>query len=157
MFYSISEAAEKMHLTAYTLRYYEKEGLLPFVERNDKGIRRFKDSDFGWLSIIECLKASGMPIKDIKTFIDWCMQGDATLQQRHDMFLERKKVVEQQMVDLQKILSTIEYKCWYYKTALDAGTSAVHKISQDRIPPVLTLEEYRKAEQEIDREIAGLN
>lgn len=153
MFYTISEAAEKMHLTAYTLRYYEKEGLLPFVERNDKGIRRFKDSDFGWLSIIECLKASGMPIKDIKTFIDWCMQGDDTLQQRHNMFLERKKVVEQQMSGLQKILNTIEYKCWYYKTALDAGTSAVHKISQDRFPPVLTLEEYRKAE----REIAELN
>ena len=152
MFYTIGEAAQKMGLTTYTLRYYEKEGLLPFVERNNKGIRHFKDGDFGWLSIIECLKASGMPIKDIKIFIDWCMQGDATLQQRRDMFLERKKVVEQQMADLQKILSTIEYKCWYYQTALDGGTSAVHKISQDRFPPVLTMEEYRKAEQEIEQE-----
>lgn len=146
MFYTIGEAAEKMQLTAYTLRYYDKEGLLPFVERNEKGIRRFKEGDFGWLAIIECLKASGMPIKDIKTFIDWCMEGDHTLQQRYDMFVERRKVVEGQMAALQKILNTIDYKCWYYKTALEAGTSSVHKIKQDRFPPVLSMEEYRKAE-----------
>ncbi|BDH63524.1 hypothetical protein MTP04_36540 [Lysinibacillus sp. PLM2] len=89
--YSISEVAKALNLTVYTLRYYDKEGLMPFVERTSSGIRIFKESDIDALRIIECLKATGMPIKEIKNFIDWCSKGDSTLQQRYDMFLERKK------------------------------------------------------------------
>ncbi|NMD71255.1 MerR family transcriptional regulator [Bacillus sp. DNRA2] len=125
--YSISEVAKELNLTVYTLRYYDKEGLIPFVERTETGIRLFKESDIEALRIIECLKATGMPIKEIKHFIDWCSEGDATLQQRYDMFLERKASVEAQMAELKKTMERIEYKCWYYKTALDAGTENVHK------------------------------
>lgn len=78
MFYTIGEMAKKLNVAPSTLRYYDKEGLLPFVERSGGGIRMFKDSDFEWLSIIECLKKTGMPIKEIKNFIDWCMEGDST-------------------------------------------------------------------------------
>lgn len=127
MNYTISEVAEKMNLTAHTLRYYDKEGLLPFVERSAGGVRIFKESDFSWLTIIECLKATGMPIKDIKTYIDWSMQGDSTLQQRYEMFLERKAIVEAQMAELQKTLDTINYKCSYYEDTLKAETDKIHK------------------------------
>ena len=130
MNYTISEVAEKTNLTAYTLRYYDKEGLLPFVDRSVGGVRVFKDTDLDWLAIIECLKLTGMPIKEIKIFIDWCMQGDATLQQRYDMFKERKAIVEAQMAEIQKTLDTINYKCWYYETALAAGTEKIHKVKQ---------------------------
>lgn len=68
-----------------------------------------------------------MPIKEIKNFIDWCAEGDSTLQQRYDMFLERKAIVEAQMEEIKKTLEIIEHKCSYYKTALDAGTEGVHK------------------------------
>ena len=132
MSYTISQVAEKMNLTAHTLRYYDKEGLLPFVDRTESGIRSFKDSDFDWLNIIECLKAAGVPIKEIKIFIDWCMEGDSTIEQRYNLFLERKKIVEEQLKGLQKTLDTINYKCWYYKTALEAGTEEVHHIKQDK-------------------------
>ena len=91
--YTISEAAARMHLSAPTLRYYDKEGLLPFVDRSASGVRVFKESDFEWLRLIECLKATGMPIRDIKQFIDWCLEGDATLPQRRDMFRERRRAV----------------------------------------------------------------
>lgn len=127
MTYSISEVAKMMNLTVHTLRYYDKEGLLPFVERTPSGIRLFKESDLDALRIIECLKATGMPIKDIKNFIDWCSEGDSSLQQRYDMFIERKAVVEAQMEELKNTLEVIGYKCWYYKTALDAGTEDIHK------------------------------
>lgn len=127
MTYSISEVAKKMNLTVYTLRYYDKEGLIPFVERAPNGTRLFKESDLDSLKIIECLKSTGMPIKDIKNFIDWCSQGDSTLQQRYDMFMERKAVVEAQMEELKKTMEVINHKCWYYKTALDAGTEDIHK------------------------------
>lgn len=127
MTYTIGEVAKKTNLSIYTLRYYEKEGLLPFVDRNKSGIRSFKDSDFEWLHIIGCLKASGMPLKDIRTFIEWCMQGDQTLKQRYEMFQERKATVEKQLQELQQVLNTIDYKCWYYQTAVDAGTEEIHK------------------------------
>lgn len=70
--YSISEVAKELNLTAYALRYYDKEGLMPFVERTSSGTRLFKESDIDALKIIECLKSTGMPIKEIKNFIDWC-------------------------------------------------------------------------------------
>lgn len=126
MTYTIGDIAQKIGLTPSTLRYYDKEGLLPFVDRTESGIRRFKDSDMEWFSIIECLKNTGMSIKEIKTFIDWCMEGDVSLDKRYEMFLERKKETEKQIILLQKSLDIINYKCWYYKTALEAGTEKVH-------------------------------
>ncbi|MFJ8236383.1 MerR family transcriptional regulator [Ureibacillus sp. NPDC094379] len=125
--FSISEVANLLNLTAYTLRYYDKEGLLPFIERTSSGTRLFKESDIEALKVIECLKATGMPIKEIKHFIDWCADGDRTLQKRYDMFLERKAIVEAQMEELRKTMEVIEHKCSYYQTALDAGTEDIHK------------------------------
>lgn len=124
--YSISEVAKALNLTVYTLRYYDKEGLMPFVERTHSGIRVFKETDIDALKIIGCLKATGMPIKEIKQFIDWCSDGDSTLQQRSNMFLERKAIVEAQMEELKKTMEVIEHKCLYYRTALDAGTEDIH-------------------------------
>ena len=66
MAYTVGEMAKILHVAPSTLRYYDKEGLLPFVERSSGGIRLFKDSDFEWLSMIECMKQTGMPIKEIK-------------------------------------------------------------------------------------------
>lgn len=86
------------------------------------------------MKIIECLKSTGMPIKEIKTFIDWCTDGDTTLQQRFDMFMDRKSVVEKQMEELKKTMELIEHKCSYYETALKAGTEEIHKNNKIEIP-----------------------
>nr|WP_312579265.1 MerR family transcriptional regulator [Sedimentibacter sp.] len=126
---TISEAAEKVNLTAHAIRYYDKEGLLPFVERTNSGIRYFTENDLEGLEIINCLKATGMPIKEIKTFMDWCVEGDTTLKERYEMFIERKVAVEAQILELQKSLDRINYKCWYYKTAMEAGTEKIHENS----------------------------
>ena len=129
MTYSISEVAKKLDLTVYTLRYYDKEGLMPFVERTPSGTRLFKQSDVDFLKVIQCLKTTGMPIKDIKDFITWCSEGDATLKQRHDMFMERKAIVEAQIEELQKTMEVIDHKCSYYESALIAGTEEIHKVN----------------------------
>jgi DNA-binding transcriptional MerR regulator len=100
---------------------------MPFVERTASGARFFKHSDIDALKVIECLKSTGMPIKEIKKFIEWCSDGDSTLQQRYDMFMERKARVEAQMEELRKTMEVIDHKCSYYKTALDAGTEDIHK------------------------------
>jgi DNA-binding transcriptional MerR regulator len=79
MSYTISQAAEKMGVTVPTLRYYDNEGLLPFLDKKPDGTRVFKDEDFQGLAIITCMKNSGMPIKDIKKYMDLCEQGDTSL------------------------------------------------------------------------------
>lgn len=134
--YTIGEAAKRLNVTPSTLRYYDKEGLLPFVDRTQGNVRRFKDADFRWLELIECLKATGMPIKDIKRFVDWCYAGDDTMENRREMFHERKRIVEEEIARMQRTLETINYKCWYYDTACQLGsTEAVQEIADGDIPP----------------------
>lgn len=127
MNYTIRQVAEKMGVTVPTLRYYDKEGLLPFVDKKPNGTRVFKDEDFEGLAIITCLKNSGVPIKDIKKYMDLCTEGDSTLKERLEIFLERKQAVQKQMDELNKIMETINHKIWYYETAIEAGTEEVHK------------------------------
>lgn len=135
MYYTIGEIAKKLNISPHTLRFYSKEGLLPFVERSERGIRMFKDEDFEWLKLIECLKRTGMSIKDIKTYIDWAMEGDSTIDKRLEMFKMQKEAVEKQIEQLQETLKLLEYKCWYYEKAKKAGTCNVHKkIRPEDIP-----------------------
>lgn len=136
MFYTIGEAAEKFHVAPSTLRYYDKEGLLPFVERSSGGIRMFQEKDLAWLKTIECLKKTGLSIKEIKTFIDWCMQGDETIAQRLELMQEQRELVRGQIMQMQETLAVLDYKCWYYETAKAAGTCAIHdSLPEDEIPP----------------------
>ena len=135
MLYTVGEMAKILNIAPSTLRYYDKEGLLPFVERSGGGIRMFKDEDFGWLHIIECLKQTGMPIKEIKKFVDWCMEGDSTIEQRLELVDRQRKVVQSQIQQMQNTLHMLDYKYWYYETAKNAGTCAVHdRLSKEDIP-----------------------
>ncbi len=126
MYYTISEISKKINVSPHTLRFYAKEGLMPFVERSQSGIRMFKDKDFESLFMIECLKKSGMSIKEIKEFMNWCMQGDETIDQRLNMFKEQQKKVEEQIKELHTTLDLIKFKCWYYEIAQAAGTCNIH-------------------------------
>jgi DNA-binding transcriptional MerR regulator len=127
MSYTVSQVAECLGITVYTLHYYDKEGLLPFVDRAANGARVFKDADFRWLDIIMALKNTGMPLKDIKQYVEWSLAGDSTLKQRFEYIKRQKKAVEKQMEELKKYLELLDYKQWYYETAIEAGTTAIHK------------------------------
>ena len=70
MIYTVGEMAQKLGVPTSTLRYYDKEGLLPFVERSSGGIRMFRENDFEWLQVIRCMKKAGMSIKDIRQYIE---------------------------------------------------------------------------------------
>lgn len=126
MTYTIKQVADRMGFTVATLRYYDKEGLLPFVDKKPNGTRVFKEDDFKSLGIITCLKNSGVSIKDIKRYMDLCAEGDDTLQERLQLFLDRKAAVYEQMHELNQLLDTINHKISYYETAIEAGTEAVH-------------------------------
>ena len=135
MFYSVGEMAKKLGVAPSTLRYYDKEGLLPFVDRSKGGIRVFKDADLEWLRIIECLKKTGMPLRDIKVFVEMAMAGDSTIGRRLDLIRERKRAVSEEIEKLKSTLETLEFKCWYYETAQAAGTAEVPRnMSDDELP-----------------------
>lgn len=138
MFYTIGEAAKKLNVAPSTLRYYDKEGLLPFVERSNGGIRVFKDSDFNWLSLIECLKKSGLSIKEIKHYMELVFKGDETIDERYEMFRNQRKKVLARMSELQKTLDTLNYKCWYYEKAKEEGTTEhLKNIPIEEVPEEL--------------------
>lgn len=131
MTYTIKQVAEKIGVSVPTLRYYDKEGLMPFIEKKENGTRIFKDEDFRGLEIIQCMKNSGMPIKDIKRYMDMCMEGDNTLVDRLEVFLKRKEIVKKQIEELHNIMEIIDHKIWYYETAIEAGSESIHKNNKD--------------------------
>lgn len=90
MTYTVGQMAKMLGLAGSTLRYYDKEGFLPFVERSSGGIRMFREKDYEWLQIIECLKKAGMSIKDIKKYIVLLQQGDSTIQERLELFQHQR-------------------------------------------------------------------
>ena len=136
MLYTIGEMAKVLGLPTSTLRFYDKKGLLPFMERSSGGIRMFTDNDLECLRIVECLKQSGMSLSDIKDFIRMTTEGDKTIDERLAMFRRRKTQMEAQIGEMKKVLETLEFKCWYYETAKAAGTTAVpEKMTSDEIPP----------------------
>lgn len=131
MSYTIKEISEMLNIPATTLRYYEKEGLLPGVERKASGYRVYSDDDLAVLKVIECLKKTGMSIKDIREYSQLASQGDSTLSIRYNMILERRSAVQQQMAELKETLSFIEKKCQYYEAAL-SQKSEVKVKSKDK-------------------------
>lgn len=108
-----------------TLRYYDKAGLLPFVKKNKAGRREFTEDDLGYIEVIDCLKRSGIPVKEIAKFMDWCVEGDETLPQRYTFMIEQEAALEKKIYDLQTQLDFLRWKKWYYQTANEAGTEEV--------------------------------
>lgn len=141
MAYTIGEVAAELGLAPSTLRYYESEGLLPSLGRTPGGRREFTDRDVEACRVIECLKASALSIREIKDFMRWVEEGDATLADRLGLFVSRREVVEAQMRELETVLGVLDYKAWYYEQALRAGTDeAVRSLDPDDMPA-----EHRRA------------
>ncbi len=132
--YTIGQVAEMFDLPISTLRYYDKQGLFPKMKR-ESGIRKFSDNKIEALRVIECLKKSGLEIKDIKFFMDWCMKGSSTYSNRYDLILKQKKKVEDEICQLHIALDMLKYKCWYYSQALKDGNEDIAKaLTPDGLP-----------------------
>lgn len=135
MLYTVGEMSKLLDISASTIRYYDQEGILPFVQRSSGGIRMFTEQDYEWLKVIECLKKSGLSIREIKAFTDMVGRGDSSLPERLALFRARRRAVQQQMEDLKEALSLLEFKCWYYEQAVQDGTDArVRSMALDEIP-----------------------
>jgi len=115
----------KLEISIYTLRYYEKIGLLSFVKRNENGVREFSKEDIVTLNTVYRLKQTGMSLKDIKNYLELVDKGIESISERKEMFREQKIKVQQQIIDLQNALKTINGKLHYYEEASKQGSLAV--------------------------------
>ena len=132
--YTIGQVSEMFGLPISTLRYYDKEGLFPNMERSN-GIRRFGERELETLRVIECLKKSGMEIKDIRQFMAWCAQGSSTYPQRRAMFVKQKESVEAEIARMNRVLDMLKFKCWYYETAIaDGNEDGIKDMLPDGLP-----------------------
>ena len=138
--YTIGQVSEMFDLPISTLRYYDKEGLFPTIQR-DSGIRKFGENELEALRVIECLKKSGMEIKDIRQFMAWCAQGSSTYPQRRAMFVKQKESVEAEIARMNRVLDMLKFKCWYYEQAIkDGNEQRLNTIRPEDMP-----EEIRQA------------
>ena len=123
MSYTISEAAQKTGLPPSTIRFYDKEGLLPNIKRKN-GIRVFEDMDLRLMGLLTCLKNTGMPIKRIRDYVELTSKGDETLQERYEIIKAQRQFVLDQIEQLQYYLEELDFKDWYYNKALAAGSES---------------------------------
>ena len=121
--YTIGQVAEMFGLPISTLRYYDKQGLFPHMERVS-GIRKFSDTEIEALRVIECLKKAGMEIKDIKQFMDWCVEGPSTYPQRRAMFKAQRTHVE------------AEIERWPQRRASRLYNTPTRRLDRTGQPPV---------------------
>ena len=144
--YSIGGISKMFQLPISTLRYYDKEGLFPHLKRVN-GVRQFSESEIETLRVIDCLKKSGLEIKEIKEYMSLCSLGNTTLKQRKEIFEKQKEEVLQEMEKLQKVLSMLNYKCWYYDQAIEKNDeSYVQALSFNQFPP--QIQQYYKHSHE---------
>jgi len=111
---TIKEVSAETGITAYTLRYYEKEGILPFVKRDRSGNRVYDEESLEWLKFVMALRSTGMPISEIKRYVAWYREGDRTLPQRKQMMLDHKAKVEETLRRTYRHLEQIQYKLALY-------------------------------------------
>ena len=127
MTYTITEFSQKMNLPPSTLRYYEKEGLLPSKRQNNSH-RIYSDSDIPWLTIISCLRSTGMSVKDLRHYVELCEQGDKTVQERKQIILNQKQKIEEQLKEVKIHLDLINMKLDRYDEIISKQTPSTASL-----------------------------
>lgn len=135
--YTIHEVAAACNISVHTIRFYDKEGLLPFVTRNSTGNRQFSEADLEVIKLMCCLKNSGMQVKEIKQYIDLCMQGEETAPARRQLMIEHRKTILRQIDDYKKNLNIVDLKIAFYDSYLaapHAGYDPIKFMSENKKP-----------------------
>ncbi len=133
--YTIGQVSEMFGIPVSTLRYYDKQGFFPNLQRSS-GIRKFSENEIESLKVIECLKRSGLEIREIRQFMEWVADGPSTYLQRKELIERTRKRVEEEQVSLQRTLDMLIFKTWYYEQALaDGNEDRVKAVTPDELPP----------------------
>ncbi|MFQ6792425.1 MerR family transcriptional regulator [Thomasclavelia sp.] len=118
MEYTIKQVCQKYGLNASTLRYYEKERLLPPIKKNSSNQRIYNEDDLKWLEIIMCMRKTGMTIAYIRNYVDLCKQGNQTLDKRYDILKKQKEILMLQLQELNANIEMIDLKLEKFQNKL---------------------------------------
>jgi DNA-binding transcriptional MerR regulator len=116
---TIAEAAEVSGVSAHTLRYYERAGLIGDVDRAASGHRRYGDEDLAWIHTIQCLRATGMPIRDIRRYAELARSGEDNWEARLALLEQHRAAVQAQLDEVQGHLAFIDRKITTYKDRIN--------------------------------------
>ena len=119
--YTIKEVAEKVGESDHTIRYYCKEGLFPFLTRDKNNVRRFTEEDLEGVRIVLCLRDTGMPLQEIRRYMDLSAQGNATLSERLQIIREQKARALEEMAEFQKKMEHLSWKEQHYMELIESG------------------------------------
>ena len=112
---TISEVSKKYNLTADTIRYYEKEGLIPTVPRDKNGIRDFDENSCGWIEFIKCMRSAGLEIETLKKYVTLFRQGTKTVKERKILLIEQRVKLLKKQEDIKATLDRLNYKIEKYE------------------------------------------
>ena len=116
--YTVKDVAKIMNISAYTIRYYDNEGLIPFVSRTQSNVRMFSDYDLSWFKTVHCLRATDLSINDIKNYINLCLKGNKTIPQRAKIIFNQEKKLKERLKELQEQMKVLQRKKKYYNDLL---------------------------------------
>ena len=116
--YTVKEVSKIMDISEHTLRFWAKSGFFPFIKRDANNIRQFSDNDLEWVKIVKCLRSVGTENKSIKRYIDLCIAGDSTIEERYKIIRSTKQKALSQMEDIKKQLDLLEFKEKFYQNLI---------------------------------------
>lgn len=116
--FTIKDVSDKMDVSVHTLRFWAKSGFFPFIKRDSNNIRLFTENDLEWVKIVKCLRSVGTQNKDIKKYIDLCIEGDSTIPERFEIIKSTKNNAVAQMKVLQQQLDLLSFKENYYQNLI---------------------------------------
>lgn len=124
---TIAEVSEKYGISPDTLRYYEKEGLLPPVKRTAGGIRDYGESDCGWVEFIKCMRSAGLPVEVLAEYVNLFMQGDHTAERRKGILIEQRGKIREKIEELKTVEKRLDYKISNYDKIISRCEAALRE------------------------------
>lgn len=115
---TISEVSKKYDISADTLRYYERVGLLPSVNRTSSGQRNYDEKDTGWIEFIKCMRSAGLPIEVLIEYVGLFQEGDSTIQARKELLIEQREILKEKLEAVQATIQRLDYKIDVYENEM---------------------------------------
>lgn len=119
---TIKEVSQQFSISQDTLRYYEREGMIPAVPRTAGGIRDYREEDLRWVELALCLRSAGLPVEVIAEYVQLSRQGDATIGARHALLTAQREALLAQQRQISAAIGRLEHKISVYEQALKTGT-----------------------------------
>jgi MerR family transcriptional regulator, aldehyde-responsive regulator len=127
---TIAEVSKKFDLSQDTLRYYERVGLFPVVNRKKSGIRNYTEEDCKWIEFIKCMRSAGLPIEVLIEYVTLFQQGDTTIEARKELLAEQRKQLVEKMEYMKKTIERLDYKLESYENAVVSKENELKKMNE---------------------------